>query len=87
MPRATITTSDAKIIPSSTLSSLTASARSIFDTKRASHPASCANKRASRMSAASRGKETARKSTLIFAANLMSSLSLAVRAGAVKPPP
>ena len=35
-----LSTSDAKMISSNTLSSLTASARSIFDTKRASQPAS-----------------------------------------------
>ena len=39
------------------------------------------------MSAALLGKETATKSTPISAAVLMSSMSLAVSAGAVRPPP
>ncbi|MNN42387.1 hypothetical protein D3C81_1565630 [compost metagenome] len=59
-PRATITPSLARIRPSSASSLATASARSILAISQASLPASSRRRRAYSMSAASRGKDTAR---------------------------
>ncbi|MDT4854158.1 hypothetical protein FQZ97_884470 [compost metagenome] len=59
-PRATMTPSEASMMASSTARSLTVSARSILAISPASPPASCSRRRASWISAASRGKDTAR---------------------------
>ncbi len=83
-PRATITTSEASTI--SRRFSM-ASARSIFDTSAASLPAARAMRRASCMSCALRQKDTAMKSTPIFAAMPISSSSLGVSAPSDSPPP
>jgi hypothetical protein len=83
-PRATITTSLARAI--SSIRS-TASARSILATSRARLPAACTRRRASSMSAAARGNDTARKSRSSSAAARISSRSLSVSAPAESPPP
>ena len=86
-PRATMITSDARIISSIASSVATVSARSTLATIRGLKPASLASFRAYSISAPFLGNDTARYSTPISAAVLISALSLSVRAGAVRPPP
>jgi hypothetical protein len=64
-----------------------ASTRSILAISSASEPAARSSSRAWRMSAPDLGKDTATKSQVISAAVRMSSMSLAVSAGAERPPP
>ena len=85
-PRATMMPSQAFMM-SVSASGVTASERSILAINNAWPPAARISSRAMYMSAPFFGNDTARKSAPIATAVLMSSMSLEVNGGAVRPPP